>query len=153
MNELTLQIIASSKIVFLGVFTLLYGLGGISGKWKRRILGSLLLTAGIVVYSLLASTFSYWFILYAPLLYGALSIGYGGDELGEKILKRMRYGFLAGMAALPIAIVTGQWVMFGVHLVLCTALTTIYGVLNPVHARSEETIIATILGFTPLFMV
>jgi hypothetical protein len=153
MTELQLQLIASSKIIWLALFSLLYGLGGMNGKWKRRIVGSLFLGLGIIVYSLVAGAFSYWLLIYPLLLWGALSIGYGADITKEKVLKRMRYGFAIGFAALPIAIITQQWIMFGSHILLCMGIATLYGVLNPIHARSEETIIACAVGLTPLLMV
>jgi hypothetical protein len=153
MTELQLQLIASSKIIWLAIFSLAYGIGGMYGVKYRRVGGSLFLTCGIALYSYVLGTFSWWLLLYALLLWGALSIGYGAKNIKTKVLKRLRYGFAAGLAAIPIAIVTQQWAMFALHIVLCMAISTLYGVLNPIHARFEETVIACAIGLTPLLMV
>ena len=65
MTEEILQIIESSKIAALAVFTLFYGLGGINGKWKRRILASIYLTFLIVIFSLIKLNFHWIFLSYA----------------------------------------------------------------------------------------
>ena len=38
MTEMQLQIIASLKLLLVAGFATLYGLGGMSGKWKRRFI-------------------------------------------------------------------------------------------------------------------
>lgn len=153
MNENYLQIIASSKILWLGIFSFLYGRGGMWNKAWRRWGGSFFLTLGICLFSYLTKTFSWWFLLYFPLLSLSLHIGYGGDTLADKLIKRGRYGAALGCAALPIALVTGQWLLFGFHLGLCIFVSVLLGVFNPVDARHEETLIASLSGLLPLFMV
>ena len=153
MDENFLQLTASFRIVWLAIFTALYGFGGISGKWKRRIIGAIWVTIGLAMFSSLEGNFSWWYLGYAPLFYGAMTLPYGADKIMMKVKKRAAYGCAAGVAALPVAIGSGQWEMFGLHIVLATIISVFFGVLNPVIARKEETIIATYLGVIPLFMV
>ena len=154
MSETTLQFIVASKIVWLALFSLLYGLGGIFGKWKRRYIGSAWMMAGIVLYSLIQGVFSYWYLLYLPLLIGALSLGYGADELSEKIKKRAIYGLALSFAPISLFIFNDAWVLWGFHTVICILASVILGVFNPTKsARHEETLIAALSGIGPLFSI
>jgi hypothetical protein len=153
MNEITLQFIVILKLTLLVVFAALYGFGGINGKWKRRIIAPIVLTAGLIGLSLWQKAFSWWYISYALLLYGGLSIGYGADSTKEKIIKRSRYGLVLGLTALPIAIVNAAWAMLGLHIFLCVLVSTILGVWNITpSARAEESIIGFTAVFLPIFM-
>jgi len=154
MSEQILQVLVTTKLLWVVGFAYLYGRGGINGKWWRRIIGSLFLTAGVVLYSLIQSNFSWWALLFAPLLYGSLSIGYGGDELKEKIIKRSRYGLACGVAAIPLAIVSGNWALFGLHIFLCVLVSTSLGVWNITNsARSEETLIGATIALLPMYLI
>ncbi len=158
MTETALNNIEALKIVWLAGFCWLYGAGGVSGKWKRRFIGPAVLTGGVVLFSLLQSSFSWFYLLYAPLLMLFLSVGYGVNSklmklLRHKWLVRMVVGFALAFASIPIAIVTGQWLMFGLHSVLCMAVSTVMGVGNPISARGEEVVIAAMAGFLPLYFI
>ena len=158
MTETTLNTIQASKIAYLAGFSFLYGWGGISGKWKRRFIAPAYLTLGVVLFSLLQSNFSYYYLGFFFLLMGALSIGYGDNSALRKLFKhkwivRLIVGFALAFASIPIAIVTGQWLMFGLHILLCCLVSTVMGVGNPISARGEEIIIATTSGFLPLYFI
>jgi hypothetical protein len=154
MSENLLSLIASLKIIWLAGFTLFYSSGGISGKWKRRIIGSGFLTLGVCGFSLWLNSFSFWFLLYWPLLFGGLSCGYGADLLKDKLLRRLRYGFCVGVAALPIALVSKMYMLFAFHIGLCMVASVLLGVWNPTaNARDEETLIAALSGIVPLFLI
>ena len=157
MNETTLQYIQFFKIIWLAGFALLYGLGGINRKWLRRYLGSFYLTLGIIGFSLWTKSFSFWYLVYWPLLFGSLTLGYGADDFWEKVSRRALYGLAIGFAAFPLAWVTNQWTLYLGHIVLCIGGSIFLGVYNPykgeVGARKEETTIATISGLVPIMMV
>jgi hypothetical protein len=152
MNEWTLQYIQSGKIIWLAVFGLLYGLGGINGKYLRRIIGSLWLVSGICLFSWLEGAFSWWYVSVWPMLWIALSMGYGAVGFWKKVQRRIIYGLCLAIAFLPVAIINGSWMVFGAHTALCIFASFIFGVFNPVSARAEETLIATAAGLLPLFM-
>jgi hypothetical protein len=158
MTEEILNIVQALKIVYLAGFSFLYGWGGVSGKWKRRYVGPAYLTGGVVLFSLVQSSFSWFYLGYFFLLMGALSIGYGENSALRKLFKhksivRLVAGFALAFASIPIAIVTGQWLMFGLHILLCCSVSVVMGVGNPISARGEEVIIATTCGFLPLYFI
>ena len=153
MNENLLQWVSFSKIIFLAVYSLFYGLGGMDGKWKRRYLGSACLTSAILIYSVIQGTFSLYYLMCLPLLIGATSLGYGSDKTNIKMLKRAYCGLAYALCALPIAIINHSWLMMGIHSVICVGISILLGTFNPTEAREEETIIGFFIGFLPLFMV
>jgi hypothetical protein len=154
MNELSLQFISSLKIVWIAGFSFFYGWGGISGKWKRRFIGTAWMMLGMVVFSLWLHRWNYWFLFYLPLSIGALSLGYGATDTATKIKKRMICGSALGFSACPLAIVNQMWALWALHLVVCILFSVTLGVWNITkNARSEETIIATIGALLPLFMI
>ena len=154
MTETTLQIINSLKILAIGGFATLYGLGGMSGKWKRRIIGSVVYTAGIVGFSLWTGSFSFWYLLCAPLLYASLTVGYGAVLMIDKVIRRSRYGLLCALASLPIFIVQQAWTLLALHLLICVATSVVAGVWNQTSsARAEETLIASAIVLVPLFTI
>lgn len=153
MNETTLEWIQFCKLLLVAVYALFYGLGGMSGKWKRRFIAPVILMAGIVGLSLWSRTFSWWFLLYMPLLIAALHMGYGADKFWIKMRKRALCGLAFGAAAIPMALGTGAWALLGFHTSLCIATCVALGVFNITSsARSEETTIAAITVIMPLMM-
>jgi len=154
MTENTLQWLQIIKLLSLSAFAGLYGFGGVSGKWKRRFIAPAVLVGTIAIFQ-----FSWWLLLYYGLLVGALSLGYGTNSSLNKLTKnsyitRAIVGFAAGVAALPVAIMTGSWLLWFLHIGLTTILSSIFGVLNPFKsARAEETALAVAYGFIPLFMI
>ena len=160
MTENTLQIIQILKLLTVVGFAALYGYGGIRGKWKRRIIGSLVLTVSIVGFSIWMNTFNWWLLLSLPCYFGALTKGYGASTLEEKWLKRSLAGFLGGIAALPVAIIHEAWLLLGFHIFLCVSTSIVLGVYNPFSkgkstggARAEETAIGFTYGFYPLMLI
>jgi len=155
MTENMLQLIASLKLLIVTGYATLYGLGGMNGKWKRRILGSGLYTALLVAMSLWTGSFSPWLLCVFPLLYGATSIGYGGtDVTAMKIFKRGYCGLAYAFAALPVAIVSGNYALFALHTALCITVSILLGVFGiATNARYEETIIGATIVFLPIYMI
>lgn len=153
MSEITLQWIQLVKLMILAGFAMLYGFGGVSGKWKRRVIGPIIYTAGLCGISLWTDTFNAWYLLCAPLLYGALSIGYGATNISEKIRKRSLYGLACAIASLPV-FWTGAWTLLGLHIAICIATSVVAGVWNQTSsARSEETLIGAAIILVPLFTI
>lgn len=154
MNEYPLQFIASGKLFWSGVFCLLYGLGGIERKWIRRYLGPLWMGLGLWMFASLQGTFNAWGLLYAPLLSLSLHLGYGGESTGVKVRKRLLYGLAIAVSALPLAVISGLWLLYGIHVAICVSMSVLLGVFNPTDsARSEETLIACFTSVLPLFLI
>ena len=151
MSENVLQIISSLKLLTVALFATLYGFGGISGKWKRRFIAPIIFVGGLVGFSLWTGTFSYWYLTPLPLLISALSMGYGGNTLKEKLIKRSRYGLACAIASLPIFVVNQAWTLLLLHILVCVSTSVIAGVWNQTSsARTEETLIGATLVLIPL---
>lgn len=155
MNEYSLQFIAAGKLLWAGVFSLLYGLGGIQKKWIRRYLGAAWMGGGVCLFGALQNSFSWLHLLYPALLCASLSLGYGGtDDTLVKIRKRAIYGLALGVAALPLCFGSGLWFLFGLHVALCVTSSVALGVSNPTKtARDEESLIAALSSILPLFLI
>jgi len=154
MSEATLQLIASLKVLLVAGFATLYGLGGMSGKWKRRFIAPVLLGIGIAGFTLWTNTFNAWSLLCVPLLFGALSIGYGASTTAEKIKKRAIAGASAAFCFVPVFWVTGAWSLLFLHILVCTATSVVAGTWNQTSsARTEETLIGASYVMIPLLTI
>jgi len=154
MDEITLQWIQISKVLAIAVYVGLYGFGGMRGKWKRRILGALWMTLAICGYALLSHTFSYWYLLSFLLYFGASSLGYGSETLREALSRRTLQGLAFSCVALPIVILTGNWLGFALHSIFCLSSCIILGGFNILpSARAEESLIALSVSAVPLFLI
>lgn len=156
MSETNLQYLATGKILWCGFYCLAYGLGGTEGwgKWIRRYIGPVWILLGIWIFANLQGTFNAWQLLYPALLCASLHLGYGGDNVKRKIIRRSIYGLAIAIASLPLAVISGMWLLYCIHAVVCVSMSVLLGVFNPTDsARSEETIISTMSSILPLFMI
>jgi len=154
MTESTLQLIAFLKLIVVAVCGLLYGLGGMSGKWKRRYVGPVLYGLAIWGFTTWTNTFNALSLLSPLLLCGALHLGYGGNSTSEKIMKRAVAGSAAGFAAVPLFIAYGAGTLALLHIVVCAAVSIVAGVWNQTSsARTEETLIGATYVLIPLLTI
>jgi len=154
MSELSLQLFAALRIFWVTIFAYFYGFGGVQNKFVRRYIGTAWLTLGYLAFAIQDNCFNWILFLCYPLLILATSIGYGGtDKTWLKIFKRFYCGLLYALAALPLAFMTGNWLMFALHTFTCVLFSITLGVFNPVIARKEETLIGLTIGLLPLFIV
>ena len=154
MSENTLQLIAGLKLLLVAGFAMLYGYGGISGKWKRRFIAPILLGIGTWGLTTWTQSFSLWLLLSVFLLFGALSIGYGAATTGRKIRKRAIAGLATAFAMLPYFWVTGAWSLWALHIAVCTGVSVVAGVWNQTSsARTEETLIGAAYVLIPLLTI
>ena len=154
MNEITLQWVQLIKLIVIAIFATLYGFGGISGKWKRRFVGPIVLLIGVIGITLWTESFHWAYIVWPLLLCFSLSIGYGADNLRDKFIKRGRAGAAYATSALPLFIVNQSWLLMGLHFILCIGISIIMGVWNPTKsARAEETGIGFIIPYIPMFTI
>lgn len=153
MNEISLVWISFIKLIIIAIFALLYSLGGVDGKWKRRFLAPAIYFIGLIGFSLIQKSFSFFYLISIPVMIGALSLGYGSDSTAVKVFKRLLCGVVASLAALPIAIINHAWILLGIHICISIAFSVILGVFNPVQAREEENLIATSYVLLPIYMI
>lgn len=153
MTENNLQVVAGSKIIWSGVFSILYGFGGIKYKYIRRFIGPLWMGLGVFLFTTISGTFSPWYLLYPLLLCLSLHIGYGGDLVGIKLRKRAIYGLALGISAIPLCLFSHSFFLFGIHCLFCLLAAILLGVFNPANnARDEEALIAICSTLIPLFL-
>lgn len=154
MNEHLLQLIASLKIVWLAVFSYLYGEGGIDGKWKRRFIGSAWMMLGVFAFSMWQGLWHNWYLLFLPIAMGGLSNGYGADSVMGKVSRRALYGLILSLAGLPLVVFSHLWFLFGFSIGLAVLSSVLLGTWNPCKsARDEESLIATLCFLLMLYLI
>jgi hypothetical protein len=152
--EFVIQMVAGIKLLFIATCSMLYALGGMYGTWIRRYMMPIVAAAGVWLTSYIFEDFNFLYLLWPILLCFALHIGYGGDTTWEKVMKRAIYGLAIGATAIPLAILTGGWLILAVHMPLMVVASIIFGVFNPFeHARYEETVLGFLSVCLPMFMV
>jgi len=145
MNEYFIGYLAFGNLISLSLASLFYMLGGRSGKWRRRFIASLILASSVCITSFLMGKFHPTQLLTYPLLIGGFSLGYGADELGLKILRRLLYALGVCASGLIFCLSAGGWWVFIPHIGI--GLWSIYlGIKNPLYAAAEETFICAILN-------
>ena len=154
MTEATLQLISSLKVLLVAGFATLYGLGGMSGKWKRRFIAPILYGIGLWGFSTWTQSFALVYLLCVPLLFGALSLGYGASDTATKIKKRAIAGLAAALCSLPIFWVNAAWTLLFLHILICVATSVVCGVWNQTQsARAEETLIGAAYILVPIMTI
>lgn len=154
MNEVTLQWVQLIKLVIIAISAMLYGFGGVSGKWKRRFIAPCVIVAGMALVSSLTSSFSWWYVAVLPFLIASYTIGYGSSIFIEKVIKRARYGLACGCSFLPVFWVNQAWTLLFLHIGVCVFVSVVAGVWNQTSsARSEETLIGASTVLIPIFTI
>lgn len=127
--------------------TSLYSWGGFSGKWKRRFVGSAILSGGFIGLCLWRGLWNPWLLTSFPAIVTAFCLPYGAESTFPKIIKRTSVVLAVLLSGLAFCLINGGnawWVMiphFGI------GLWAVYlAVKNPLFARAEE-------GFVCLLML
>lgn len=146
MNETWLGTIPLIGTIIVAFGCWLYMLGGRSGKWKRRFVGSLICATAIWVEALLVEHFSFGMLLAYPLLIGAFVLGYGSDITLTKIVKRVIVVAASLTVGILMCLILGgsAWWVLVVQLIVAIP-TVILGVRNPVYAAPEEFFVCLLL--------
>ena len=150
MSEISLMWIGVGKIVLCLLAAITYSLGGRDDipKAIRRFVGPFILVGGIMLYSLLGR-FSLYYLLSYPLYCLSYSLGYGAQEWEDKVIKRSKCALAITLAGLPIAFITGTWVLFTCQVMIALVASIGLGVWNPLKASQEELVI----GFLTIILV
>lgn len=133
-------------VMGLAVGSILYSMGGYKGKWKRRFVGSFIISATFNGVCAWRGIWSPYFLLAFPLLIGTFCLPYGSDTLFPKVIKRTT------VVAACITIGIGFCIIHGGHSwwVLIPhggiALWSVFlGIKSHVQARAEEGFICLLL--------
>ena len=156
MNEMMLGIFASVALGVCVIDCLFWMWGGRKGKWKRRYIGSALQTIAINVISFLVGTWVWQFALSLVPEIASRTLGYGGDTIGEKIMRRSV--FAAGSLVAGVCLAWGLGFSHNAIIILiCQAIASIVsivlGVWNPVPAAVEETFVCLSLKYINYFFI
>ena len=152
MSEYAIGWLASAKLGWVVLFATAYWLGGRRYKVLRRWGGGVLFPIGIIAFSVLATTYRPWFPLAIVLYPLALSLGYGGETLGEKLRRRALYGLALGGVSILFAW-PGALGLWGIQVALAMGASLDLGLTNPVPAAEEEALIAALSVLLVAFMV
>ena len=114
----------------LGAF--LYRLGGTSAGTKWRDLGVPTIATGyLLTLGLKAQIWGFWglvgaYVAHFGLLFGALTSYFKPKGQPARWYNWLLTGFLYGLSALPLAIVTGCWIGFVIRIVTVTTFVTLW---------------------------
>ena len=163
--EVLIVYISSCKLLTVVLLAFIYARAGRGWRWgswkvRRKIVIPSVLTLALIGFSLWEKSFSVAFmiasILGGLIAFGVMHIGYGNgntrrilkvvfrNETLTKGVQRVIVGALYGGAFLPVAYITGNWLVYTLSVVVASLTSLTLGTFNPIDAASEETLI----GFT-----
>ncbi len=152
MNEKNTQLKVFAKLAIVFLCASLYAWGGMENKAMRRYVAPAVCTATMAV-----SSRSFAPLLTYPPMVGALSLGYGAEDTGVKIAKRLVYGLAVGLAGSLYSVYLAirgdrkRWILVGSQIVLMAAVSITFGVFNPFpDARTEETVLGLFAFLIPI---
>jgi hypothetical protein len=147
MNEYVIGYTAVGSLLGMAVACLLYMLGGRDGKWRRRFIGSLVLSTTLMVCAYIMHRFNWWLALTYPALAIGFSFGYGADTNLGKVVRRTIYALAVMSAGVVCAVVMkgNAWMVLVPHIGI--GLWSVWlGVKNPLYAASEEVFVCASLS-------
>lgn len=148
-SEQKTQLLVIYRLILAVIFGILYAYGGMSGTWIRRFLAPSVLCVGLCIPS-----FDWRILVQAPLMMLTLCLGYGGDDLWVKILRRGIFGLANGASSSAYNILRGVVLLVGIQVIMLTVLYIIVGVWNPFpSARAEETFLGTMIALLPALSI
>ncbi len=152
MTETNIGYLAIGALIGLTAGSLCYMLGGRKDKWRRRILGSAIISSTVIIGCIVFGLFN-WLQLFIYLaLFAGFSLGYGGTSGPEKILRRTIYclGVCASGALMAWTLGGGAWWLFILHLWIAAG-SIFFAIKNPVHAAAEEVLVCVLLNVVLVF--
>jgi len=171
--EVLLTYISSLKLVVVVLLAFIYSRAGRGWRWfgwkvRRKVVLPIILITALIGFSLWTNTFT-WKLLIASLislgvLIAVMHVGYGDgnfrrllrkivrNETAVKVVQRAVVGTLYGGACLPVAYITGNWIVYGLSVLVSCSTSVALGVFNPIDAATEETLIGATEFLFPLFL-
>ena len=147
MSEPTMIWMFAVAMVFLSIGSVLYSMGGYSGKWKRRFVGSFILSLGFNGLCAWRGLWNPWLLATFPALIGTFCLPYGAETTFPKVIKRTCVVIAAVGSGVIFCITHPElpaWKVLIPH--LCVGICSIYmGAVNPIKARAEEGFICLLL--------
>lgn len=147
MSEYQIGHLATFGLLGVTLASWLYMLGGRSDKIIRRLGGAFVLAATANALSKLMGYWSPWQLLILPALFGGFSLGYDGESLRMKVVKRFFYATAICSSGLILCLTIGgkAWLVLPVH--MGVGVWSVWlGVKNPLKAAAEEVFVCALLN-------
>lgn len=147
MSEYTTMYQAALAGLAIVAASFFYSWGGRSGKWKRRFIASFILACAVNGLLAWRGIWNPLALITYPILCIGFSLGYGAEELLQKIFKRMIYAITICLSGLLLAFVLGgnAWFVLIPHVGIA-AFSVYLGTRNPIEAAAEEFFICMVLN-------
>ena len=142
-------VVFALKILILLAFACLYAIGGSQDFWGgqlwiRRWMAPLFLTACAFIW-----TKDWRYLIVYPLIGAALTLPYGADDIGHKMLLRLSFGLALGLGFNAVNLLKQKWILSGYGIFIGIVTSVVLGVWNPTpNAITEQGTIALVLGLT-----
>lgn len=130
-----------------------YAIGGRGPKWVRRWLGGGITVASVLALAAVFGTLTWRLAIVSPVIFLGLVMGYGGEDLLEKFIRRLGYGALLGLSGLLIGFAVGNVALGSLQFGLAVLASLYLGIFNPTVAVKEEAMIATLSVVLIPFMI
>jgi len=153
MTEFSILYIITGSLVGLMVAAFLYGLAGRSktSKGIRRFGSSFILAATVLTSSALMGNFSWWFLLFYPLLILQFIQGYSDND-GKGWIKRLGITATSCLGGIIFCLVLSgnAWLLLPAQ-ALIGSITVLFAFKNPVYASAEEVMVCLLNNIAFVF--
>lgn len=141
------QLEAIIKLAVVAICAILYAYGGSGCLMLRRFTAPTL-----CVLAMLAFSRDWRCLLQLPLMFGALSLGYGGTTLvWLKCVKRGIFGLANGLAGSIYDLLNKRFLITALWIGILVAAFVVLGVWNGLpNARTEELFLGFLIFFKPI---
>ncbi|MAE81675.1 MAG: hypothetical protein CMB80_02980 [Flammeovirgaceae bacterium] len=148
-NEKKIQLRVFLKLLVICICAGLYAWGGMEFKWLRRFVAPAVACLFAFAYSR-----NWRYLIQMPVMFLTMSMGYGGDTLGEKIARRAVFGCANGISTSIVNGIKKNWLVVSFQMSLLIAAYIVFGVWNPLpNARVEETLLGLFCYAIPIMSV
>lgn len=145
------------KLLLVALYAWLYQAGGRAktpgGKAIRRWVGSSVMVIGLIWFSIFGGTMTWYRALVFPLFFGTAILGYGGDDVVDKAVRRLIYGVAFGTFGLLLGAFYGEFMLGAAQCFLAVSVSLYLGIFNPDKAAEEEAMIGLLSTVFLPFMV
>jgi hypothetical protein len=154
MNEIMAGTLATIALIPSVLFAWISMVGGRpNGRIYKRIVAPFVFVSLVIVLSLISHKFSWWLVGLYPSYFISCMVGYGGDNIFTKCWRRILWSLIRTASCLPLCILTGNYTLLILQLIVGVSTAVILGVKNPLAAPIEESIINLISVIFVPFMV
>lgn len=144
MTEFQSGMIGTIGLFSVVLYSFFWWLGGRGEKFLipsrvwRRWVAPIFLPLSIVLLAWYAGRLSAWHFAAFGTYKALAHIGYGAGTARMNWPRRVLWGFMAGLAALPYAMASHHWIIFSAQVGIAVTVSVGLGVFNELDAPREE---------------